>query len=184
MEHAALPEVISTDRFDLVWLDQRALERFGATDGDAVLRRRGWSNPHRHLLDEEAWIPAHFAARLDEDPRNATWTARVIVERASGEIVGHIGAHRAPDERRTVEMGYTVAPERRREHIASESLTAMIRSLEASRSVATVTLGILPTNVASIELARSAGFTFAGEELGDDGQRELRFERQLASVVS
>lgn len=184
MEYAALPEVISTDRFELVWLDQRALERFGAPGGDTALRRRGWNNPHRHLVDEEAWIPAHFAARLDEDPRNATWTVRVIVERATGDIVGHIGAHRAPDDRRSVEMGYTVASERRREHIASESLAAMIRSLEASRSVTTVTLGILPTNVASIELAKSEGFTLAGEALGDDGELELRFERQLAHVVS
>ena len=179
MATSRLPDVIETERFDLIWLDADTLRSFGERSADLLPPPHGWVNAHRHFLDDEAWIPPHFARRLDDDPSHATWTIRAIVERSSSLIVGHIGAHRCPDPQGVVEVGYTVAAARRREHIAQESLTGLLDAMAHAGSVSVVTLCISPSNEASIGLARSLGFSFVGEVAGDEEAPELRFDRQL-----
>lgn len=179
MAASMLPDVIETERFDLIWLDANTLRSFGEGAADPVLSPRGWVNSHRHFLDDEAWIPPHFARRLDDDPSHATWTIRAIVERSSSSIVGHIGGHRCPDPHGMVEVGYTVAAARRREHIAQESLTGLLDAMAHAGSVSVVSLCIAPSNEASIGLARSLGFRLVGEVAGDEEEPELRFDRRL-----
>lgn len=159
----ALPRAIGTDRLELVYLELSELDALRESSSDAsLLAHHGWSNPDQLFLGEEAWLPGFFAGRLREDPANETWTIRAIIERDDRAIVGHIGAHRAPGPDRTVEVGYTVAPSRRRRAIGTEALVGLVDAIDASgaadRVIATTTL----RNTASIALARKAGFAPAG----------------------
>ena len=162
MRHT-LDRTIETPRLHLVFLERTELAELHATSSDAsLLAQRGWSNPDRHFLDDEAWIPGFFEGRLRADPANETWTIRAIIDRHSAAIVGHIGAHRAPGSDRSVEVGYTVAPSRRRQHIGSEALAALVDAIDATSDVDRVMAVTTLRNTASIRLARSAGFSSAG----------------------
>jgi RimJ/RimL family protein N-acetyltransferase len=73
-----------------------------------------------------------------------------------------VGTVRADHREDACELGWTVAPEHRGKGYARRMIALAIETLEASDLVAE----IKPNNPASIRIARSLGFAYAGERNG------------------
>jgi [ribosomal protein S5]-alanine N-acetyltransferase len=87
----------------------------------------------------------------------------VLVERETDTVVGDIGFHGPPDESGTVEIGYSVLPERRRRGYATEAVRALTSWALEQPGVRAVTASCEPTNIGSIRALERAGFTRVGE---------------------
>jgi RimJ/RimL family protein N-acetyltransferase len=87
---------------------------------------------------------------------------------AGDELVGSAGFFGPPGESGTVEIGYEVAPESRRQGYASETAAALVTWALAQEGVRRIIAAPLPENVASQRVLENAGFSrigTRGEEL-------------------
>lgn len=103
----------------------------------------------------------------------------VMIERESGSVVGDIGFHGPPDDVGTVEVGYSVAPSRRRRGYATEAATAIIAWALSQPSVQAIVAGCDPDNVPSVHTLERVGFSRTGEA---DGEMRWRYVDQLDQV--
>jgi ribosomal-protein-alanine N-acetyltransferase len=93
-------------------------------------------------------------------PRLGIW---VMVERETDTVVGDIGFHGPPDESGTVEIGYSVLPDRRRRGYATEATRALTGWALDQPGVRAVAATCAPDNVGSIRALERAGFAKVGE---------------------
>ncbi len=176
-----LPDTISMEALDLVWLDLDALTAIQSGDAIGETTLLGWDNPHRLFIDEEAWMSRLFGRRLIEDPQNNTWLVRAIIHRDTNTLVGHIGGHERPDERRCVEIGYTVGKGARGQGIATTAARGFLDAMAASGEVSVARASISPSNVASLAVARNLGMVEVGSQVDDVDGLELIFETRLTT---
>lgn len=111
------------------------------------------------------------------------WLVRLIVLRETGEIVGNLGFHGAPDASGTLEVGLEVHPAFRRRGIAREALLGLWAWGCSQAGVRTLRWSAAPGNVASIALAASFGFRCVGEQLDEIDGRELIYEISVAAFL-
>ena len=107
------PEVIQSNRLDLVWLSPEFIEALLA-GGPAVAEEiGGFALPADWPNDHDARFLAFRLKQAREDPTQSPWLVRAIVLRGpERSMIGHIGFHggpgrnarKAPD---AVEVGYT-----------------------------------------------------------------------------
>jgi len=90
---------------------------------------------------------------------------------AGEELVGSAGFFGPPDESGTVEIGYEVAPDKRRQGYASETAAALVSWALARNDVRRVIAAPLPDNVPSQRVLEKAGFRRIGRR-----RDELLFE--------
>jgi [ribosomal protein S5]-alanine N-acetyltransferase len=114
---------------------------------------------------------------LRANPAFAPWAERAVFGRPADAVVGHAGFHDPPNATGTVEVGYGILPDYRRQGYGRAALAELLRFAAASPEVRTVRASISPDNVASLALARSCGFRQVGEQWDDEDGRELVFER-------
>ena len=122
--------------------------------------------------------------RLDqiaEDPASAPWLARAALSEETGYAIGYAGYHGPPDENGMVEIGYTVAPECRRQGYAKGMLQALLDRAAAEPGVTTVRLTISPDNKPSLATMNGFAFTHVGEQMDDEDGLELIFETPVRS---
>ncbi len=97
----------------------------------------------------------------------------MMLDRASGTIVGSIGLFHADWEVRSVEIGYGVGAGMRGQGYATEALTAVARWVLTAGGVQRAWLTANTDNVASVRVAEKAGFrregTLRRAGLEDDG---------------
>lgn len=118
-----------------------------------------------HFAGEEMrWLSKYRLGQLRAVPSRAGWLANVVVDADSGQAVGHAGFHGPPDERRMVEIGYSVVPEVRRRGYARAALVELLRRADASPEVAVVRASISPDNKASLATVAGFGFEWVGEQ--------------------
>lgn len=118
-------------------------------------------------------------AQLEVDSELVPWLARAMVLRSANRVVGNIGFHAAPDERGSVEVGYTVLPEDRRQGYAREAVGALTNWAFESGEARICVASVAPDNAASLSLVRSFGFEQVGEQIDEEDGLELVFERPL-----
>lgn len=111
------------------------------------------------------------------NPADAPWVTRLIVESASGTVVGRSGFHGPPDAEGMVEVGYAVDPDFRRRGFARAALLIMLGQAAAHPDVRTVRATISPGNTASRNLVERYGFRANGEQWDDEDGLEIIFER-------
>lgn len=114
------------------------------------------------------------AARLIGSPLSPAWPQRdlfdilplqrggpygiwVIVERDSGEVIGDVGLL-GPPVHGTVEIGYSVVPDRRGHGYAAEAARALVAWALSEPGVNAVVARCEPANAASIRTLEHAGF--------------------------
>jgi [ribosomal protein S5]-alanine N-acetyltransferase len=109
-----------------------------------------------------------------EDPEQLPWLYRAIVRATDDQMVGYISFHRkAPDpdlmqfSEFAAELGYAIAPEFRRQGYAREAASAMMSWAHARNGVRTFFLTISPSNIASLGVAQSLGFSKIDERMDD-----------------
>ncbi|GAA1094668.1 hypothetical protein GCM10009642_36800 [Nocardiopsis metallicus] len=128
-----------------------------------------------HFASEEMrWLSRYRLGQLRAVPSRAGWLANVVVDADDGRAVGHAGFHGPPDERRMVEIGYSVVPELRRRGYARATLAELLRRADASPEVVTVRASIRPDNTASLATIAGFGFERVGEQWDDiDGLEHI-----------
>ena len=91
-------------------------------------------------------------------------------------VIGTIGFHGPPDERRRLEIGYSVQPAYRRQGFAREAVRAMLDWAASEHGIHRFIASISPTNEASLALTRGFGFVQTGEQMDEIDGLELVFE--------
>jgi ribosomal-protein-alanine N-acetyltransferase len=112
--------------------------------------------PLADLLDA---LPAQAAATPGAEPFGI-W---VMIETATGTVVGDIGFMGPPDADGAIETGYSVVPDRRRRGYTSEALAAMLAWAAQQPGVRTVSARCDPGYEASVRTLRGAGFVRVGD---------------------
>jgi ribosomal-protein-alanine N-acetyltransferase len=102
-----------------------------------------------------------IAKGLHHDPTFADWTA-LIVHREDRTLIGEVGFKSTPDSSGTIEIGYGVLPDYRRQGIATEAVRAMIDRAFADDAVQRVIANCLNDNLGSICVLEHVGMHRAG----------------------
>lgn len=147
-------------------------------DGDlpAAGRTAGVALTEYFVSDQARWLWRLRLGQMAADPGHARWMARQAVVGDEGLVVGHAGFHGPPDEVGMVEIGYSVAPEFRRQGYARATLIELLRRAAAEPAVTTVRATISPGNVASLATIAGFGFVEVGEQWDEEDGLELVFE--------
>jgi ribosomal-protein-alanine N-acetyltransferase len=122
--------------------------------------------PLADLLDV---LPLQAAAAAGEE-HFGVW---VIVERASRTVVGDIGFIGPPGEDGSVEIGYSVIPDRRGRGYATEAAGRLVDWALRQPGVDAVVAGCDRGNAPSIRVLERTGFVRSGET---DGRLRWRLE--------
>jgi RimJ/RimL family protein N-acetyltransferase len=122
--------------------------------------------PQPDLLDV---LPLQAAAS-PETERFGVW---VMIERDGGSVVGDIGFIGPPDGTGSIEVGYSVLPDRRRRGCATEAANAIVEWALSQAGVCLVVAGCDGDNAPSIRTLERLGFHRTGEV---NGQIRWRYE--------
>ena len=122
--------------------------------------------PQPDLLDV---LPLQAAAS-HETECYGVW---VMIERESGSVVGDVGFIGPPDENGSIEVGYSVIPDRRRRGYATEAASAIVEWALSEPGVEVVVAGCDRDNEPSIRTLERLGFQRTGEA---NGQLRWRYE--------
>lgn len=123
--------------------------------------------PQVDLLDV---LPMQAAAADAEAEQLGVW---LIIERDTSTVVGDIGFF-GPPQGRTVEIGFSVIPDRRRRGYATEAAGAIVEWALREPGIEEVTARSDPENEASARVLMAAGFARAGEGSGTIRWRRRR----------
>lgn len=128
-------------------------------------------------------LPPDFVARRAlqhlADGKPPQWCSTYyMVRNSDGVIVGSCGFKDAPAGRR-VEIGYGVAPEARRQGVATAAVQALLAIGAASGEVDEILAQVNPDNIASNGVVRHCGFTALDIRCDDDGEQLMQW---LATV--
>jgi RimJ/RimL family protein N-acetyltransferase len=119
------------------------------------------------------WTEAH--------PDDAAWGFYYIVEADRSEAIGAGGYKGAPDDTGSVEIGYSIVPERRRRGYAREAVDGWVAHAFAESRVSRVIAHTLTELEPSIAVLRSAHFTFVGA--GNDPQEPTAVQYELTRAA-
>jgi ribosomal-protein-alanine N-acetyltransferase len=173
-------DVIETERLRLVLVPLAALDALASGDPATASAVMGFGVGELRPGHPTIW--GRRAAQIRADPSVAPWLVRLIVERATGRVVGDVGLHDAPIDG-MVEIGYAVRPEQRRRGIAIEAAAGLFSWAAGRPGVTTFRASISPDNEASIGLVRRLGFVEVGEQWDDEDGLELLFERPAGPLT-
>jgi len=155
---------ISTNRVDLITATPEFVQLLIAHEHARaggllnVVVPAGWPND----VDARAGLPFHLKA-LQNNPCELFWRIRLIVWRANRNVIGSINLKGPPDESGTVEVGWGVSPEYRRQGVATEATGAVIEWTFSQPGVERVIATIPADNIASIQVAARLGMHRTGE---------------------
>lgn len=175
-----LPAVVA-DRLDLPPLTAEAIEALMAGDRAGVEALTGAAFPTPlgppPLMDDA--LP-FFRDRLRAVPADASWWARVLIERGANLAVGSAGFAGPPDAEGTVTIGYAVYPEFHGRGFATEATRALVAWALARPPVRRVRATIPPGNAPSRRVAEAAGLRRVGTDWDDDAGEVLVYETESA----
>jgi RimJ/RimL family protein N-acetyltransferase len=115
--------------------------------------------------------------QLAADPSEQPWLLRAMILRApKTRVIGRIGFHAPPSPRGSVEIGYAVEPEHRRQGYAAEAVAAMLDWATREHAIRWFVASVGPTNVPSLALVKRLGFLQTGSQWDDEDGLELVFE--------
>jgi ribosomal-protein-alanine N-acetyltransferase len=112
-------------------------------------------------------------------PETECFGVWVMIERDTGSVVGDAGFMGPPDEAGSIEVGYSVIPERRRRGYATEAASAIVEWALSQPGVRVVVAGCDRDNAPSIRTLERLGFQRTGEA---NGQIRWRYDGQLAEA--
>jgi ribosomal-protein-alanine N-acetyltransferase len=90
----------------------------------------------------------------------------VVIESESGTVIGDIGFFGPPDAAGTLEIGYSIVPDRRRRGYATEAAAALVTWALAQPGVQTIVAACEADNAPSIVTLERVGFRRTGEAEG------------------
>lgn len=174
---ASCPDRANGPGIRLVEMTEPVLAALAEGDTETAGALIGTELGEHFATEEMRWLSRYRLGQLRAVPGRAGWLANVVVDADDGRAVGHAGFHGPPDERRTVEIGYSVVAELRRRGYARATLTELLRRADASPEVAVVRASIRPDNTASLATIAGFGFERVGEQWDDIDGLEHVHER-------
>ncbi len=121
-------------------------------------RLQGWPVPYPR---ETAAALVHAMVDLDGVPPSDGWFQLAVDDATTATPVGDLALH-LTFEGRCAEIGYTVAPEARGQHVATDAAARLARWLFDVLHVSRVGAEMHPDNVASARVAERIGMEFEG----------------------
>jgi RimJ/RimL family protein N-acetyltransferase len=132
-----------------------------------------FKNPLRVLIDFQGPL-AWRVPQVKADPSVNKWFVRWAVLRSTQEVIGSSSFHGAPDENGMIEIGLGVEAVHQRKGYGKEILQGMWGWVVTEPGVKVLRYTVSPTNVASIALVNSFGFSFVGEQMDEvDGPESI-----------
>lgn len=158
--------MIETDRLMLHTLPPTLLALL--VDGDLAGARA--TDPPYEITDETFVGDAHVLAmrlgQLAADPAEEPWLYRVAVRKGTRQVIGRAGFHAPPDAEGMVEIGYSVAPDFRRQGFATEMARGLM-AWGAAQGATRCLASVRPDNVASLATIDKLGFVKIGEQMDE-----------------
>lgn len=114
--------------------------------------------------------------QIEEDPSDAVWVTRLVMDTETGAVVGRAGYHGKPNSSGMVEVGYSIDSSERRKGHARAVLRILLDVARGDESVRTVRASIRPDNTASRNLVEQYGFEQVGEQWDDVDGLEIIHE--------
>lgn len=156
--------IIRTERLDLIIASGEFIELLVADEygraGDllTVIVPDGW--PHDD--DARAGLSFHLKA-IERNRAELPWRIRLIVLRSNRTVIGSINLKGLPDVCGTVEIGWGVSHEYRRQGIAVEAVEAVIEWVSSQANVRRIIATIPADSRASIRVAERVGMNATGD---------------------
>lgn len=156
--------IIRTDRLDLVPAPTEFIELLVANEyaraGDLlnIIVTDGWPNDD----DARAGLSFHLKA-IQSDSAELLWRIRLIVLRSIRTVIGSINLKGLPDNSGTVEIGWGVVAEYRRQGIAVEASEVVMRWAASQPRVRRIIATVPAENLASIGVAERLGMHLTSE---------------------
>lgn len=164
-------------RVRLVAMSEPVLAALAEGDTETASALMGVELGEHFATEEMRWLCRYRLGQIQAVPDRAGWLTSVVVDADHGWAVGHAGFHGPPDERRMVEIGYSVVPEMRRRGYARACVVELLRRADAEPEVAVVRASIRPDNSASLATIAGFGFEHVGEQWDDIDGLEFIHER-------
>lgn len=156
-------DIIHSPRLELIAMPPAFLEASLRGDLEAASRFIRLEIPPDWL--EAKWLMEIRLAKMRADPATEPWLLRAVGLRETRTMIGFIGFHALPGADYlnpyapgSVEFGYTIFPDYRKQGYASEAAAALMDWATAERGVRRFVVSISPANEPSLRLARRFGF--------------------------
>ena len=160
-------DIIHSPRLQLISLAPDFLRASLRDDLESASRLIDLSIPQDWL--EAKWLMEMRLAKIRANPALEPWLLRAVGLRETRTMVGFIGFHTLPGAEYldsyapgSVEFGYTIFPEYRKQGYASEAAQALMDWATREHEVTRFVVTISPTNEPSLRLARKFGFRKVG----------------------
>lgn len=177
------PPPILTRRLELHFVTPEEYEILAVDRADPQLWvDRGFSNPHRHLVDDPGPLP-HRIPRIRRQPEAAPYLLRLAVLREAREVIGSAGFHHLPDDDGMIEIGFGIEPAFRNRGFGTELLHGMWHWVVQQPDVRTLRYTVSPTNEASQHIVRGLGFAHVGVQVDEEDGPEDIFEMTAAEYM-
>ena len=173
------PQIIRSQRLDLILLDPQALQH-SLTDDLDVLQNALLVRVPADWFEEKQLVELR-AQQIQCQPEYQPWSLRAITTREAQQMVGHIGFHTPPGASylqslapNGVEFGYSIFPTYRRNGYAREAALAVMQWAFQQHAVSEFVLSISPDNLPSLKLAQRLGFQKIGSHVDEeDGVEDI-----------
>lgn len=157
-------DTLTTSRLELVAITRPLVEAVLAEDRASAERIVGARFPS--VWPGKALVERAFACpleKLEQDPEQWLWGARVLVTReGEREVVGSVVLNGRPDESGTVEVAYGVDDAMTGRGYATEGTRAVVGWALEQREVSRVVACTFPWHVASRRVLEKVGMQEAG----------------------
>ena len=175
-EWKVVETLLQTPRLDLHHICvEDLITLFESPDDLSIYGGKPYSNPYRQLMDDKGPL-AWRVPQVKEDPQRNRWFVRWIVLRSSGEIIGSISFHGAPNADGMIEIGLGIHEAFRNQGFAKEALLGMWCWAMTNPEVAILRYTVGITNAASIRVVESFGFHYIGEQMDEEDGPESIYE--------
>ena len=152
---------IETERLRLRLLEERDAVRFARYRSDAaVARYQSWET--MSVAEAHAFIGTHGRSFLDDVGK---WSQLAIADKVTDDIIGDIGLRRHTEK--TVEIGFTLAPEAQGKGLATEACRAATDLVFQLTEATTMEAVIDTRNVAAVAVARRLGMSLDRTEAAE-----------------
>ncbi|KAJ6790054.1 hypothetical protein PWT90_03965 [Aphanocladium album] len=165
----------------LIQLPLPVLDALAANDLQSARNLSNNPNISSYIASDEcSGVWKRRAGQIRENPGDAIWVTRLVVDSQTGAVVGRAGFHGPPDGNGMVEVGYSIDPLCRRQGHARAALKIMLDVAAADPRVKVVRASIQPSNFASKAVVAKYGFTEVGEQWDEEDGLEKVLEVDVA----
>ncbi|MDP1719951.1 MAG: GNAT family N-acetyltransferase [Candidatus Nanopelagicaceae bacterium] len=166
--------IIETELLELHHIcAQDLITLFEEPENLVIYEGKSYSNPYRQLMDESGPL-AWRVPQVKVDPSLNKWFVRWIVFKESGEIIGSISFHGAPDSNGMIEVGLGIQEKFRNQGFAREALRGFWLWALQFPEVKIFRYTVSPTNLPSIRVVDFFGFEYKGEQMDEiDGPENI-----------